>query len=403
MTARSEPLSTSRPERRTALDALRAMVVVGLVFFHSSLVFDEGSDFYVKNADTTGVTMIFAGLAVVWAMPLLFLIAGVGAWHSLAKRGPGGFALERLLRLGVPLVFATLAMLPIPQWLRLRSQPGHHESYWEFLPGFFTVHLEWGKFPFVLQGRYFETGHLWFVLLLLTFALLLVPLVRWVPAARARAACERMAALANRRGAILLPGLLLGAACALLGIEQEYGGWHHWTYLLFFAGGFVFAADGRFRAAMRRDARLALVAGVVSFLAGAPAFIVAGDAMFSAMTPFALGARVLYGVAGWSCVVAIMGLLDRPRAAVEPSPSGADSSPSGGSRFYAYLAPAVLPLYVLHQPVVVTVAFFVVSWHLPLAVKLAVVVLASLAIIFALYDVAVRRTRVTRFLFGMRV
>ncbi|MFI9551133.1 acyltransferase family protein [Nonomuraea endophytica] len=398
MTARSEPLSTSRPERRTALDALRAMVVVGLVFFHSSLVFDEGSDFYVKNADTTSVTMIFAGLAVVWAMPLLFLIAGVGSWHSLAKRGPGGFALERLRRLGVPLVFAMVTLLPIPQWLRLRSQPGYHETYWQFLPDFFTIHLEWGKFPFVLQGRYFETGHLWFVLLLLTFALLLAPLVRWVPAARARAACERMAVLAGRRGAVLLPALLLGAACALLGIEQEYGGWHHWTYLLFFACGFVIAADGRFREAMRRDAKLALTAGIVFFVAGSPAFIIAGDETFSAMTPFAMGARVLYGAAGWSCVAAIMGLLDRPR-----SPAASPPATGGGSRFYAYLAPAVLPLYVLHQPIVVIVAFFVVSWHLPLAVKLAVVVLASLAIIFTVYDVVVRRTKLTRFLFGMRV
>src|SRR4029453_1873307 len=116
-------------ERRPALDALRTAVVIGLVFFHAALVFDAGDDFYVKNAETTEVTTILAGLGVVWAMPLLFTVAGIGARHSLRKRGPGRFAVERLLRLGVPLVFATLTIIPVPVWLRLRAaDPPHHES-----------------------------------------------------------------------------------------------------------------------------------------------------------------------------------------------------------------------------------------------------------------------------------
>ena len=125
MTAQPSP----RGERRPELDALRALVVVGLVFFHSSLVFEPGGDFYVTNAETTELTTIFAALCVVWAMPLLFLVSGLGAWHSLRRRGAGGFAVERLRRLGVPLVFATLVLLPFPQWLRLRADPAYHDSY----------------------------------------------------------------------------------------------------------------------------------------------------------------------------------------------------------------------------------------------------------------------------------
>ncbi|WP_236667423.1 MULTISPECIES: hypothetical protein [unclassified Nonomuraea] len=76
--------------RRTELDAVRALVVVGLVFFHASLVFDSRDDFYVKNAETTDITFVIAALCVIWAMPLLFLIAGLGAWHSPRRRGPAG-------------------------------------------------------------------------------------------------------------------------------------------------------------------------------------------------------------------------------------------------------------------------------------------------------------------------
>lgn len=40
--------------RRTELDLLRTLVVLGLVFFHAALVFSPDDDFYVKNAGTPG-------------------------------------------------------------------------------------------------------------------------------------------------------------------------------------------------------------------------------------------------------------------------------------------------------------------------------------------------------------
>jgi peptidoglycan/LPS O-acetylase OafA/YrhL len=62
----------------------------------------------------------------------------------------------------------------------------------------------------------------------------------------------------------------------------------------------------------------------------------------------------------------------------------------------------VLPLYVLHQPIVVVVAYFVVGWPAPIPVEYAVLVTISLALTLAAYELLVRRTRVTRSLFGMR-
>ncbi len=132
-------VSTRRPE----LDLLRIIVVFGLIFFHAALVFDSEDDFYVKNADTTGVPMIFAGFVVIWAMPMLFLVLGVAAWHLLRRRGAAGFAGDRLLRLGLPLVVAVVTIIPIPQWIRA----GMTESYWAFLPKFFDVHVDVTNFP----------------------------------------------------------------------------------------------------------------------------------------------------------------------------------------------------------------------------------------------------------------
>ncbi|GAA0435934.1 hypothetical protein Acor_55470 [Acrocarpospora corrugata] len=401
--AHVESAHVGRPERRTELDAIRALVVVGLVLFHSALVFDAHDDYYVKNAETTDATMIAAGLGAVWAMPTLFLIAGLGAWHSLRRRGAAGFATERLLRLGVPLLFATVTIIPVPQWLRLRADPAYHESYLRFLPRFFDVRLELSSFPFIVQGKHFESGHLWFVVMLLAYALLLALVLRWLPRDRGRRIRDRLAVAVQRRGAVLLlPALPIALVTALHGMEEAYAGWSRWAYLLFFLYGFVLAADERFRTAMRRDATLALATAVLLLAIGMPTALAMsgtpGADPFTDMTALAIGVRVLYGAAGWCCVVAILGLLDRRAARTRtPDPQG-----GLGKRLYGYLAPAVLPLYILHQPIVVGVAYGVVGWDAPMVVKYLAIAGASLALTVAAYDLLVRRTRPTRFLFGMR-
>ena len=385
-----------RPARRPELDAIRTLVVVGLVFFHAALVFDASDDFYVKNAETTGVTTVLAGFGVLWAMPALFLIAGFGAWHSMSRRGAGGFAVERLQRLGVPLVFAVLTFIPVPQWLRLKAaDPGYHESYPAFLPRFYDVRFAPSDFPFVLRGDHFETGHLWFVVLLLTFSLLLAPFARWVPREWAGRAREALASGAARRGAVLVPAAATAAICAVLGMEESFAGWSRWAYLLFFVAGFALAADDRLRVAMRRDARLAAVVGVVVFGVTGPVLLTAGDDPFTDLTAHATLARTLFGFAGWCWVVAILGLLDR-------RPGRDVAEPGRWRRVYLYLAVGALPIYVLHQPIVVAVAYGVVRWDAPILVKYLAIVVASLALTLAAYDLLVRRTRVTRYLFGMR-
>lgn len=62
---------------------------------------------------------------------------------------------------------------------------------------------------------------------------------------------------------------------------------------------------------------------------------------------------------------------------------------------------AVLPVYVLHQTIIVAIAFLVVSW--PIAAGLKYIVLATSALIatMMLFQL-VRRTPATRFLFGMK-
>ena len=112
--------------RLREIDALRAGLVYGVVVFHSARVFDP-FDFTVK-ADTesvlAGAFVLFASL---WDLPLFFVLAGYGIWHSLGRRTAGAFARERLARLAVPLVFGLLVIVP-PQVHVERLVAGEHPS-----------------------------------------------------------------------------------------------------------------------------------------------------------------------------------------------------------------------------------------------------------------------------------
>jgi hypothetical protein len=63
----------------------------------------------------------------------------------------------------------------------------------------------------------------------------------------------------------------------------------------------------------------------------------------------------------------------------------------------------VLPFYILHQTVIVIVAYFVVQTGLTITLKYGVTVMISFAVIVFLYELLVSRIQVLKFLFGMKV
>jgi glucans biosynthesis protein C len=91
---------------------------------------------------------------------------------------------------------------------------------------------------------------------------------------------------------------------------------------------------------------------------------------------------------GWSMVLAILGLGMQYLTARTP--------------LLEYANEAVLPFYILHQTVLLTVGYFVLPFGLPDVLAAATIAVVSLIIIMAFYECLVRRWNVVRFLFGMK-
>ena len=62
----------------------------------------------------------------------------------------------------------------------------------------------------------------------------------------------------------------------------------------------------------------------------------------------------------------------------------------------------MVPFYLLHEPVIVAFAWIIVRWHAPILAKYPILVAASFTTTLVIYELAVRRYRITRLLFGMK-
>jgi peptidoglycan/LPS O-acetylase OafA/YrhL len=247
-----------------------------------------------------------------------------------------------------------------------RAEP-FDEPFLAFLPTFFT------------ELDRFTWSHLWFLAYLLSFTLVLLPVL-------APLALRSRGALRPSRAWIYLP--IVPLAAIQLTLRERFPGpynlYDDWAsvafYVTFLASGFALAVapglEERLREEWRRllalglAATAVLLAAVLGVLASKPA-VLAGSA-----------------VAGWCFVVALLGFA-RERVA--------RSGP--GLR---YLAESAFPIYVLHQPVVVVLGAAVVLLPLGIAAKFVLLLGGSVALTLAVYHLAVRPFGPARFLLGMK-
>jgi surface polysaccharide O-acyltransferase-like enzyme len=389
------------PTRRGELDVLRALVVVGLVFFHSAVIFGPG-EFPVKAAAEQRLATVFLAFGATWGMPLLFTISGMGVWYSLRSRSATAFMRERLRRLGVPLLVGLLTLVPLQVWLGMR-RAGDPSADAGFFLRFWDVRAAL-DFPFVVEAApdgQFETGHLWFLVCLLGFSAVFLPGFAMLRRPEGRHLVGRLAGLLARPGGVLLLAVPLVAVEVSLGSEVGQGGWHHGSYALFLAYGFLAAADQRIGQAFRRQWRPSIALAGMLFLACGAVFAAAsahGDPL-TEMGPLAMVFRLLKSLDGLLWVVAILGFANsrvaRPRKS--PTPGRANAR-----RLGAYLNDAVLPFYVLHETAVVVIAYFILAWEIGPSLQYLLISTASLVATLLLYEFAVRRSPVTRMLFGLK-
>jgi peptidoglycan/LPS O-acetylase OafA/YrhL len=411
--AAGQSLSGLSAGRRPEFDMMRGFVVAGLVVSHSAVVFAPGASWFVTDPRPSAGFTIFLLWGSLWGMPLLFLVSGMGARYAMRTRSAAAFARERLARLLVPFVFGLVVLVPPMFYIERLGQPGFHQPYWRFWLSFVNVPaIARGLLPhgsWTSGGVNFDPAHLWFLYVLLVFSVALLPLFTYLRGPRGRSLTGRLAGFAECYGAVVV----LAAAVPMMAVEAVFGpdvntgGWERVVYVFPFLYGFLIASDPRLEAALRRARWPALAAGCAAagaLVAWAGALSGSGPGLGAGVPP---GWSALQGLAGWAWIVAIMGFAGSITARRRHPQASADSRPAAApeprwQRAARYGNQAALPFYLLHEPVIVAAAWFIVRWHAPALPQYAALVIVSFAATLALYELAVRRFRPARLLLGMK-
>ena len=135
-------------DRFHSLDFLRALALLMGVLIHVLMLFLEPAD---GSEPRLGASVIFIWIHT-WRMPLFMLLAGFFTAFSLAKRDVGNYALNRLIRLGAPILLL-----------------------WSVIPAIDETATELFKIPELISWLFYDVpftlrlDHLWFLYYLLLF------------------------------------------------------------------------------------------------------------------------------------------------------------------------------------------------------------------------------------------
>jgi glucan biosynthesis protein C len=380
------------PERLHYLDWLRVIAILGVWCYHAARPFML-TDSLISNAEkSTALTLVFLVFLGSLGMPLFFTMAGAGSWLALRRRTGRQFAAERVQRLAIPFVAGSILLSPVQIYLEWRSKGWYQGSFLGFIPVLFQdrLHSLVTRFsPSLFQA---VGCHLWFLGYLFTFSIIALPLFLWLKGERGQRVLAWLGKLGERRGGLL--AFILPIAAVRLSLQPFYPSYTDWTdfgyMFVYFLCGYIVYADERLLRAVRRDEWLMLTVGILSTLIMVVALAALGGQQWvkDPSTPgFYLGWG-LVAVNGWCWTLFALSLGMRIL--------------NFRNRLLDYGQAMIVPFYVLHQPPVIAIAFFVVQWNAGIAVKLPVVVVGSFLVTIGLCELLVRRVKPVRVLLGVK-
>jgi peptidoglycan/LPS O-acetylase OafA/YrhL len=373
--------------RHAYLDWLRIFAIIGVLFFHSAMPFVAEEGWHIKNNETSNLLMEMNFFMSRFRMPLLFFISGAVACFMLKRRSAGGFIRLRFQRLLIPLVFGMLLIVPVQVYMERLNQ-GFTGSFREFYSSVFTT----GPYP---AGN-LSWHHLWFIAYLFLYDVLLAPFFKWCLNRPERLTFFVWLSKGRRLYLAVLPSVVCFSALVLR-YPQTNDLLHDWCYLVywlfFLLAGFFFGLFPGLMDSLTRNRRFSLQLAVVAIL-------LLNYLRWNKQQPWHLEAdwqnlptTYLYfgllALTAWLWVFALLGYGKRylnKTAAVQ-----------------SYINSAVYPFYILHQTVIVVIAWYVVKTNDTILLKYAFVVVTTFLITVAVYHLFIRPFTLMRFLFGVKL
>jgi len=372
-------------QRRHDLDWLRILAILLLLFFHVGMFFTTW-DWHIKNNETSEMfdsVMVFLHQ---WRMPLLLFISGAGTIFASARRTRKEFIIERHKRLLIPLLFAMLFIIP-PQIYVERIE--NYPSYLNFYPTVF----EFVPYP---MGGSLSWHHMWFVLYLLVYSMLAVPLISFLKSDGSNGVITWLENFLSRKWGFI--SFIIPISISQIILRPFFPHETHaliddWAYFVmygaYFLAGITVASSDQLWKILRRYRRfhfsIALLSLIVmQYLWHTP---------WEQIQPYLrIDLKYIWEfdkiVLTWSWVIAIIGYgqkyLNKNYPVLKPANEG------------------IYPFYILHQTVIILIAYPLESMNTDILTKFFIISILSFLATVGIYLIFIRPFNVMRFFFGMK-
>ncbi len=366
------------------IDHIRVFAFLLLILFHSALPF-VNYNWEVKNEQKSEILLSIVLWFHQWRLPLLFFISGVGIYFSLKTRNILKFILERFRRLFIPLVFAMLFTIPIQVYVEYLQKGRVTGSYFEFYPSV------WNFVPY--PDGSLTWSHMWFIVYLLTFILLLIPLLSILKIKIIEKYKDSFSNVLSSKYLIFLVFLIQYYIYYQFYLKYPEQGslvedWFVFnssiSYLIL---GYLLASSNQFWDNCERYRKislsLAVVTSIILFINYYLPNALPKKEGMDAQVYFLLDALQI-----WSIILTIIGFTKKHL--------------NNSSSILQYLNQAVFPFFIIHQTIIVSIGYWIVKLKVSILTKYLLLSICSSIVIYALYEYIIRRAKLTRFLYGMK-
>lgn len=152
------------------LDWVRVLAILTVFVYHSTRFFNMET-WNVKNPTWYPWVEAWNRFATAWLLPIIFVVSGASLFYAAVKgeggiKGAATFIRDKALRLLVPVLVCALTHASLQAYLQRLTDGAFDGSYFQYLPDYFAN-------DFDAMG-----AHLWYLVVLFVFSVLLYPLLR---------------------------------------------------------------------------------------------------------------------------------------------------------------------------------------------------------------------------------
>lgn len=363
-------ITHGQTNRQYYLDWLRVVDIVVVFFYHSVHFFDTG-EWSVKNQATYKSISWLMDLLGVWIMPLIFLVSGASIFYAISKTNAVSFIKDKVMKLLVPLVVGIFTFSIMQVYLERISHGQFQGSFFKFIPHYFEgLYSPGGIGNFAFHGM-----HLWYLLFLFIFTILLMPLFWWFKGKSGSRFLSQLGNILAKPGTLflfLVPTIIIQNLAGNSNF-MENAGWTMVQYPWFFIAGYLIASHQQMQLQIIKMRWIWLALFLLLMI---PSLLLHK------------GPNNHQDILVWFELFSILGF--------------AMKKLNFTNSFLKYSNEAVMPFYILHQNLLLLLGFFVVKWTIPDLSKYMIIATSTILSIMLLYEYLIRRHKSLRIIFGMR-